>query len=89
MGERSAVIIKNEGFAALILDARIGDAVHGAWLGRGGDGALSLLESRLAKVGVGLVVINSEIAEGVAEVVFIIIVIIVGLVIVVTIEPAV
>jgi hypothetical protein len=45
--ERSAVIIiKNEGFAALVLDASIGGAAHGSRLG-GGHGALSLLASRL------------------------------------------
>ena len=64
MGERSAVIIKNEGFTTLILDARIGDTVHGARLGSGGDGALSLLVSRFARFSVSLVVvIDSEIGS--------------------------
>lgn len=69
MGERSAVIIKNEGFTTLILDARIGDTVHGARLGSarlgsGGAGALSLLVSRFARFSVSLVVvIDSEIGS--------------------------
>ena len=69
MGEVSAVIIKNEGFAALGLDARIGDVVHSARLGSS-DSALSLLGSRFAVVSVRLVdTVNSKIAESVTEVV--------------------
>jgi hypothetical protein len=73
VGERSAVIIiKNEGFAALVLDASVGYAVHGSWLG-GRHSALPLLGSRLAKVSVSFVVIiNSKIAESITEVVVII-----------------
>jgi hypothetical protein len=49
--EKSAVIIiKNEGFAALVLDASIGDAVHcSTWRLGGGHGALPLLASRLVE----------------------------------------
>ena len=74
MGEGSAVIIKNEGFTALVLDTRIGDAVHSTRLG-GGNGTLSLLVSRFGVLSVRPIdTINSKIAESVTEVFFIIIV---------------